>query len=459
MRTRTNSSYLRPDTTGRVSTAFAYCSGITSVTIEDGVITIGSQAFDFCISLTSIIIPDSVTTIEGTAFGSCLSLTSVTIGEGVTSLGRAFEGCEALTSLIVEEGNETYRSIEGNLYSKDGKTLIKYAIGKEQSSFILPEQVEVIDEYAFSDSINLVRIIIQDSLNIIQKRAFNPCQSLMEVFYTNSPEAWAEITIYSYNADLTNATFTYNYCIPVYSSDCDTHCNKCGEERGPKAEHEYDGDCDAFCKNCFEERETTVEHTYDNACDADCNVCGETRSVAGHTYDNACDTDCNTCGAVRQASHSYKAVVTAPTCTAQGYTTYTCTVCGDCYASDHTDPIEHNYKSVTTDPTCAEDGQIVYTCTECGDSYDEPIPATGEHVYDSDTDADCNLCGEKREVTLPGDMDGNGKVNNRDLGLLQQYLNGNDMSGKTFDLTAIDLDGNGKINNRDLGLLQKLLNQ
>ena len=30
---------------------------------------------------------------------------------------------------------------------------------------------------------------------------------------------------------------------------------------------------------------------------------------------------------------------------------------------------------------------------------------------------------------------------------------------ETFDLTAIDLDGNGKINNRDLGLLQKLLNQ
>ena len=33
------------------------------------------------------------------------------------------------------------------------------------------------------------------------------------------------------------------------------------------------------------------------------------------------------------------------------------------------------------------------------------------------------------------------------------------MSGKTFDLDAVDLDGNGKINNRDLGLLQKLLNQ
>ena len=57
-----------------------------------------------------------------------------------------------------------------------------------------------------------------------------------------------------------------------------------------------------------------------------------------------------------------------------------------------------------------------------------------------------------------GDMDGNGKVNNRDLGLLQLYLNDSDLTDKTFVWDAADLDGNGKLNNRDLGLLQKLLN-
>ena len=57
-----------------------------------------------------------------------------------------------------------------------------------------------------------------------------------------------------------------------------------------------------------------------------------------------------------------------------------------------------------------------------------------------------------------GDMDGNGKVNNRDLGLLQLYLNDGDLTDKTFVWDAADLDGNGKLNNRDLGLLQKLLN-
>ena len=54
-----------------------------------------------------------------------------------------------------------------------------------------------------------------------------------------------------------------------------------------------------------------------------------------------------------------------------------------------------------------------------------------------------------------GDMDGDGKVNNRDLGLLQRYLNG---WGARIFPAACDMDGNGAVNNRDLGLLQQLLN-
>ena len=54
-----------------------------------------------------------------------------------------------------------------------------------------------------------------------------------------------------------------------------------------------------------------------------------------------------------------------------------------------------------------------------------------------------------------GDADGNGKINNRDLGLLQKYLNDDDV---TIDTVAMDVDCNGKINNRDLGMLQKYLN-
>ena len=44
------------------------------------------------------------------------------------------------------------------------------------------------------------------------------------------------------------------------------------------------------------------------------------------------------CGDKETANCTYTSVVTAPTTTSQGYTTYTCTVCGYSYVGDYTDP-------------------------------------------------------------------------------------------------------------------------
>ena len=63
----------------------------------------------------------------------------------------------------------------------------------------------------------------------------------------------------------------------------------------------------------------------------------------------------------------FDAVVTAPTCTAMGYTTYTCD-CGDSYIADYIDAAGHTHTSVVTAPTCTAMGYTTYTCI-CGDSY------------------------------------------------------------------------------------------
>ncbi|MBQ1964451.1 MAG: leucine-rich repeat domain-containing protein, partial [Tidjanibacter sp.] len=57
--------------------AFEDCSALTSVTIGNGVTSIGNSAFSGCSSLTSITIPDSVNEIGEEAFYNCTSLTSV----------------------------------------------------------------------------------------------------------------------------------------------------------------------------------------------------------------------------------------------------------------------------------------------------------------------------------------------------------------------------------------------
>ena len=80
-------------------------------------------------------------------------------------------------------------------------------------------------------------------------------------------------------------------------------------------------------------------------------------------------------------THSYNAVVTAPTCTEDGYTTYTCD-CGDSYVADEVKAAGHSYEAVVTAPSCTEDGYTTYTCS-CGDSYvGDEVKADG-HVYNT----------------------------------------------------------------------------
>ncbi len=64
--------------------------------------------------------------------------------------------------------------------------------------------------------------------------------------------------------------------------------------------------------------------------------------------------------------HSYEASVTAPTCTEQGYTTYTCTRCGDTYTDDFTNPVAH------TEAAAVRENEVAATCTADG-SYDEVV--------------------------------------------------------------------------------------
>ena len=69
-----------------------------------------------------------------------------------------------------------------------------------------------------------------------------------------------------------------------------------------------------------------------------------------------------------------KSVVTEPTCTEDGYTTHTCSVCKVTYTADVVKAPGHSYKSVVTEPTCTEDGYTTYTCSVCEYTY------TGDNV-------------------------------------------------------------------------------
>ena len=201
-------SVVIPDGVTEISAhMFDTCSNLTIVTIPDSVTYIDSGAFYNCSNLTIVTIPDSVTSIGYEAFENCTSLTSVTIPNSVTEIcSEVFKDCSSLTSIKVDEGNTAYKDIDGNLYTKDGKTLIQYAIGKTDTSFTIPDGVTSIGDYAFNWCTNLTNVVIPDSVTTISHYAFDHCSSLANVVIGDSVSS-IEREAFAYCSRLTSITF------------------------------------------------------------------------------------------------------------------------------------------------------------------------------------------------------------------------------------------------------------
>lgn len=83
--------------------AFAYCNGITSVTLSTALTTIGKGAFEGCSGLTSLTLPEGVTTIGVDGFFNCTALTELSLPSSLTAIARwGFGSCTALAKITVK---------------------------------------------------------------------------------------------------------------------------------------------------------------------------------------------------------------------------------------------------------------------------------------------------------------------------------------------------------------------
>ena len=185
-------------------------------------------------------------------------------------------------------------------------------------------------------------------------------------------------------------------------------------------EYKYYAPCGYECWSCAYCGKWTGNYKYRNVTNKTCQWdAGVVTKPASCTTTGTKKFTCTVCNSTKtetipKIAHSYKSVVTAPTCTAKGYTTKTCSVCGYTTKTNYKDALGHNYKDNKVDPTCTEDGYTEHVCQRCGYTEKcETLKATG-HIWNcgSITKAatctstgvktyKCTKCNETKTETIP----------------------------------------------------------
>ena len=388
--------------------AFGNCTGLTSITIPSGFISIGDYAFWNCTGLTSITIQNGVTSIGTGAFWNCTGLTSITIPSSVTSIGvNVFYNCTGLTDITVDSNNSSFCSESGVLFNKDKTTLIYYPLGKNDSSYTIPDGVTVIEQYAFYCNSKLTSVTIPSGVTSIGEMAFRECSGLTSVIVPSS------VTSIEYNA------FWCCFNLIIYIPGGITIGIDAFYSTAAKITYTVDSSNNV--------KITDISLSSGNTVDIPPEIDGKTviavdedhrHKVGNHTcVTNTTPTcikkaTCGICGQDYYGDHdlSHHDAV-PPTCTTDGNVEYwECSLCQKDFSdakgtAEITDIVKSalGHSLIKTDekaPTCTDDGNRAYwTCTECRNIFsddaglnpttlaDVTVSATG-HTWSNDWSSD-----------------------------------------------------------------------
>ena len=143
---------------------------------EDGIPWFGVRS-----KIKKVVVGNGITEIGNYAFWDCANLESIEIPASVTYIGVFnFLLDTNLKRINVEGNNKHYSSVDGVLFSKDKKSIIKYP-NKKQNTYSIPNTVTNISSYAFRDDTNLEYISLPKNVTSVDYGAFIDCPNLIKV--------------------------------------------------------------------------------------------------------------------------------------------------------------------------------------------------------------------------------------------------------------------------------------
>ena len=195
------------------SGVFNSCRSLEKITLPASVVAIGDNAFAFCDKLKEVNLSKNISRIDDAVFSGCSSLSKVTFTESVGKLGKnvfkdcvsltsislpaslhkvdsgCFRGCLSLKEINVNSKNKHYKSMNGVMFNKNKSVLVCYPSRIETEHYEIPDSVCKIEDWAFSDAVNLKSVTIPDSVENIGEGAFFHCENLEKVFIPYSVDS------------------------------------------------------------------------------------------------------------------------------------------------------------------------------------------------------------------------------------------------------------------------------